>query len=72
MKIQAISKKYQAVVNRFADWNAKYDAIVSETQDEGGNKQQRAYDKASENWHELPKREQANIVKHLPLVKGCY
>lgn len=72
MKIEAINKKHQVNVNRFVSWNDKYDAIVSATDDNGGSKQEAAHNKASEYWHELPKREQLNIVKSNQLVKGCY
>lgn len=72
MKIQAIHKKYQQTVMLFISWNAKYDAIVDATSDNGGRAQERAYENALAYWERLTKREQANIVKFLPSVKGCY
>ena len=70
--IKSINKKHQAIVNRFVKWSLKYDAIVNETGDSGSTKQQNAWDKAAELWVELPKREQANLARQLPNVKGCY
>ena len=67
----AINKKYQRKVNAFVNWNAKYDVLVNAEKEEttqGHN----AYSKACDYFHQLPKREQANIEKHIPTVKGCY
>ncbi|AUR95959.1 hypothetical protein NVP1215B_041 [Vibrio phage 1.215.B._10N.222.54.F7] len=71
MKVTAITKKHQKNVNAFVAWNAKYDALVDQDKEEtraGEN----AYAKALDYWCELPKREQANIAKQIPNVKGCY
>lgn len=64
-KLKALNPKHQANVNRFLTWDAKYATIVNETDDCGGPKQEHAYNKASEYFHTLPKREQAKIGKVL-------
>lgn len=65
--ITAINKKYQVRINRFIKADIKYDAIVDSTDDNGGLKQERAYDKAAELFHDLPKREQKNLSKHMDI-----
>lgn len=62
--IVAINKKHQTTVNRFIDWDIKYSRIVDDTEDNGGRKQESAYNRAFELFHSLPKREQANLGKH--------
>lgn len=69
--IQAITKKHQKTVNKFVKFNAKYDALVDAGRDET-TAAANSYEKAFDAWCELPKREQANIVKQIPNVKGCY
>ncbi len=70
--VTAINPKYQHTIKRFLKWNAHYDSIVSETDDNGGTKQEKAYDRASEFWAEIPKSEQDNILKVCPDIKGGY
>ncbi len=67
----AINPKYQTKVNAFVRWNEKYDALVDSSKEEskaGDN----AYEKAKDNWDLLPKREQANIAKHIEHVQDGY
>lgn len=59
--MQAINKKYQKLVDRFLKADAAYNAIVDATEDNGGAKQERAYEKAQELYSQLPKREQKNL-----------
>lgn len=66
--VKAINKKHQSTVNRFIKANARYDQIVDETEDNGGMKQERAYDKAYELFHELPAREQKNIARTINCI----
>jgi hypothetical protein len=67
----AVNKKYQSTVNRFLAWNFKYDQLVNQELDET-RKGEHAYEKAFELYHELTKREQANICKTFNEIKGCY
>lgn len=69
--ITAINKTHQKTVNKFVKFNAKYDALVDAGRDETAQAAN-SYEKALDSWSELPKREQANIVKQIPNVKGCY
>lgn len=69
--IQAITKKHQKNVNAFVKYNAKYDALVDDGRDET-TQAANSYEKALDAWCDLPKREQANIIKLIPNVKGCY
>ncbi len=66
--VVAINKKYQSAINRFIKWNSKYEHLVDTTEDNGGLAQERAYDKASELFNELPKREQKNLAKHIDTI----
>lgn len=66
--VLAINSKHQKTVNKFLSWNAKYDAIVDATEDNGGRKQENAYNKASEFFSELPKREQKNLARFVDTV----
>ena len=66
--ITAINPKYQSMVKRFVKWDKKYNAIVdfnhaNDLDESNCPKQERAYEKAAEIFHDLPKREQANINK---------
>lgn len=63
MTIVAINKKHQALINRFIKWDAKYNAIVNASDGDEGRAGEKAYNKAADIWHALPKREQANINK---------
>lgn len=60
-QVTAIDSKYQSLVNRFLKADSKYDKIVNETDNEGGLKQEMAYEVAYELYHQLPKREQENL-----------
>ena len=68
MQVTAINKKYQSLVNRFIKADAKYNEIVDATDDNGGLKQERAYEKANDLLDELPKRERANISKVIDIA----
>ncbi len=68
IQVTAINPKYQSTVNRFILWDSKYSAIVDATEDNGGAKQENAYDKALTIWLELPKREQKNISKTIDIA----
>lgn len=60
----AFNSKWQATVNRFVKADIKYDGIVdaNDAADRDGSPQQSsAYDRASELFHELPKREQQKL-----------
>ena len=59
--ITAINKKYQTTINKFIKAEAKYSKIVADTGDNGGLKQERAYERAYELFDSLPKREQKNL-----------
>lgn len=59
--MKAINPKYQSIVNKFLKADQKYNDIVDQTEDNGGIKQERAYDRAYELFHSLPKREQKNL-----------
>jgi hypothetical protein len=71
MLIRAINKKYQSKINRFLSWDGKYNDLVNLDLEES-RKGENAYDKANDLWLELPKREQNNIFKYVPELKGCY
>lgn len=70
-QVTAMNPKHQRKVNAFIKWNAKYDDLVNKCL-EDSNSAYNAYDNAQEIWCELPKREQSNIAKQIPHVKGCY
>jgi|TARA_R110000744_G_scaffold367373_6_gene476824 hypothetical protein len=74
MKIEAISKKHQARVNKAVNWLLKYNTFNDKrtrAEDNGNNKEyvkvnrkcESSYDKFLENMDELPKREQIQIYK---------
>lgn len=66
--IIAINPKYQATINKFIMWNAKYDEVVQATDDNGGRKQENAYDKAKSYLEALPARERKNLAKRVCLT----
>jgi hypothetical protein len=68
MTYAPINKKYSTIIKRFLSWDAKYIAIVDATEDNGGLKQERAYDKASELFSEIPKREQKHLGKFYDVI----
>lgn len=70
-KVEALNKKNQRKVNTFLRHNAKYDELVNKCMEDSDSAYD-AYDKAHDVWCELPKREQQNIAKYIPNVKGCY
>jgi len=72
IQIRAINPKYQSQVNRFIKHNARYSQIVDETDDNGGAKQQRAYDNGCNALDGLPKRELANIRKKIDITGYFY
>ncbi|WGL39686.1 hypothetical protein PG288_6 [Vibrio phage PG288] len=75
MIIKSVNPKHQKSVNRFLTWDQKYDQAVNENQQadrDDSPAQSRAYNRAADLWSALPKREQQNIVKHKPALKGCY
>jgi len=61
MSCTAINSKHQTAVNRFIKAANHYSRMV-ETCD-GSAKEEKAYNRASNYWDALPKREQANISK---------
>ncbi|HDM8192307.1 TPA: hypothetical protein P0E30_003740 [Vibrio harveyi] len=69
--VKALNKKHQRKVDTFLRHNAKYDDLVNKCM-EDSDSAYNAYDKALDVWCELPKREQQNIAKQIPNVKGCY
>jgi len=68
MSVTAINPTHQNVVNRFIKADAGYSQIVADTDDNGGIKQERAYDRAYNLFHRLPKREQKNLSKFMSTV----
>lgn len=60
MEVIAINPKHQKLVNKFLKANAKYDELVN-LGTEDTPKGDKAYEKASAFYLELPKREQANL-----------
>jgi hypothetical protein len=68
VNVKAVNPKHQGVINKFIMWNAKYDEIVNATNDNGGRKQENAYDKAAEFLSRLPAREKANIARQIDLA----
>ncbi len=73
--LTAINPKYQAKINRAIKWNAKYDQEVNamdlcETDKEIAKSerlQEKHYDKLMDIVDGLPKREQAQLVKHFTI-----
>ena len=63
--VVALNKKWQATVNRFIKWDKKYNDLVNLDDDKNDRKQENAFNKAAENFNELPKREVRNISKHI-------
>ena len=64
----AINPIYQKIVNRFIKWDTRYSEIVSATDDNGGRKQEAAYDKAADAWYLLTARERVHLAKHYHVV----
>ena len=69
--MSALNPKYNSLVKRFLKHNAKYDYYVDTEQDHL-RAADMAYTNACDIWDELPKREQANLVKQNPELKGAY
>jgi len=69
--MEAINKAHQTTVNRFIKWNDKYDALVNAEKEESPAGE-RAYEKALDLWCELPKREQANLMRLDKSLVGSY
>lgn len=69
--VKAVNPKHQPTVERFLSANAVYDALV-DIEKEETPRGQKAYEKALNLWSKLPKTEQNNIERALPVVKGCY
>jgi polyhydroxyalkanoate synthesis regulator phasin len=57
----AINPKWQGTINKFIRADEKYSRIVDETGDDGGLRQERAYDTAYELLQSLPKRERNRL-----------
>lgn len=75
MSVKAVNEKHQSKVDRFLTWDQKYDqAVIVNNQNDRDDcpKQTRAYNKAADLWCGLPKREQQNLIKQIPSLKGCY
>lgn len=69
--ITAINKKHQKNVNKFVQWDEKYNAAVdanAANDCDTCTKQERAYEKAITLFQELPKREQDNLRKNMDCV----
>ena len=64
MTIQAVHKKNQSQVNRFIQWDKKYNDLVDRQLDETA-RGEAAYDKAYTLFNDLPKTEQLNLQKQL-------
>jgi hypothetical protein len=65
LTVVAINTKHQRNINRFVLNNAKHDAIVNKTDDNGGRHQTDTYERALTAWCELPKREQKNLSQYI-------
>ena len=76
----SVHTKHKLKVNAFVRANLAYDVQVDRNDILDGfgcqqetSKQEKAYDKASDLWHELPKREQANLNRtHDGMLTGSY
>ena len=67
ISVKAINSTHQRTLNSFLKWDATYNQIVDETDDNGGRVQERAYDKACEAFKRLPGREKINLSRHVDI-----
>lgn len=74
MKVKAINKKYQPLINKILSWNDKYEILNEQRDkaDDDGNERlfnqldkkcENAFEKVIEYLEELPAREKKNVEK---------
>ena len=75
-EVKAVNPEHQDSVNMFLKWDQRYDEQVNQDNKKDivdqTPRQERFYNRAQGYWSKLPKREQQNIVNHIPDLKNCY